>query len=257
MSKANCISWVFFDVGNVLLNDDVAMAYVYEMLYEEISKIHRTVTFDYLISERERLIVESANGQPHRSLGKRFLGEEGWQRLRLRIMEELNKNYEKYHLPVPGANTTLKRLYREYHLGVAANQVPACRQALAKYGLKEYLSIIWLSEEIGLSKPAPRFYEALLEQADCRPEKAVMIGDRIDYDVVPPNSIGMKTIQVRLDFGNVRLVPISRFSRVYFDSLNRVRVSQIRPTADLESPDLTVTSLEEIPAGIELLCQAG
>lgn len=37
--------------------------------------------------------------------------------------------------------------------------------------------------------------------AKCKPENAVMIGDRIDNDIVPAKQLGMKTIWIKQGFG--------------------------------------------------------
>ena len=38
---------------------------------------------------------------------------------------------------------------------------------------------------------------------NCRPENAVMIGDRIDNDIVPAKNAGMMTIWIRQGFGGM------------------------------------------------------
>lgn len=53
------------------------------------------------------------------------------------------------------------------------------------------------SAEEGVSKPDPRIFEIALGRADCKAEHAVMIGDRIDNDVVPAKKMGMKTVWIR------------------------------------------------------------
>lgn len=248
------ICWIFFDVGNVIFNDDLAMAFIYEALYEEIHKIDSSVTFMELLSERERLIIEDNDGGHHGTLGRRYLGERRWHNLRMRIIEELERNYEHYHLPIPGIKETLCDLSGKYKLGIAANQVFACRTALDKHGLLEYFSILWLSSEIGLSKPNVRFFQTLIQQAKCLANETVMIGDRIDYDILPANKIGMKTMWAKLDFDRKAYIPDTEYRRLYFTSQNRVRVSRVEPRTEVERPNLTVTSLDEIPNAVERLC---
>ena len=36
-----------------------------------------------------------------------------------------------------------------------------------------------------------------LDKAGCRPEDAIMIGDRLDNDIIPAKKMGMKTVWVR------------------------------------------------------------
>ena len=46
-----------------------------------------------------------------------------------------------------------------------------------------------------------RIFEIALERANCKPENAVMIGDRVDNDIVPAKKMGMKTIWIKQGFG--------------------------------------------------------
>ena len=59
------------------------------------------------------------------------------------------------------------------------------------------------SAEEGVSKPDPRIFEIALERAGCKVENAVMIGDRIDNDVVPAKKMGMKTVWIRQGGGGL------------------------------------------------------
>jgi len=36
-----------------------------------------------------------------------------------------------------------------------------------------------------------------LDKAGCRPEEAIMIGDRLDNDIIPAKKMGMRTVWVR------------------------------------------------------------
>jgi len=53
------------------------------------------------------------------------------------------------------------------------------------------------SAEAGCAKPDPKIFTAALEKAGCEPEEAIMIGDRIDNDIIPAKKLGMKTVWVR------------------------------------------------------------
>ena len=57
------------------------------------------------------------------------------------------------------------------------------------------------SAEEGVAKPDPRLFEIALERASCLPSQAVMIGDRIDNDIIPAKRLGMKTIWIKQGFG--------------------------------------------------------
>ncbi len=61
--------------------------------------------------------------------------------------------------------------------------------------------MIVASAEEGVAKPDKRIFEIALDKANCEPQAAVMIGDRVDNDIVPAKALGMKTIWVKQGFG--------------------------------------------------------
>ena len=97
----------------------------------------------------------------------------------------------------------LKKLSRIYKIGVIANQSLGTSESLENLGVRKYLDLIIASAEEGVSKPDRRIFEIALERSCCKPENAVMIGDRIDNDIVPAKQLGMKTIWVKQGFGSL------------------------------------------------------
>ncbi|WP_242846550.1 HAD family hydrolase [Butyrivibrio sp. LB2008] len=67
--------------------------------------------------------------------------------------------------------------------------------------MKKYIDLIIASAEEGVEKPDKRIFNIALSKASCIPENAVMIGDRIDNDIVPAKELGMKTIWIKQGFG--------------------------------------------------------
>ena len=97
----------------------------------------------------------------------------------------------------------LKKLSRIYKIGVIANQSLGTSERLENLGVRKYIDLIIASAEEGVSKPDRRIFEIALERSCCKPENAVMIGDRIDNDIVPAKQLGMKTIWVKQGFGSL------------------------------------------------------
>ena len=64
-------------------------------------------------------------------------------------------------------------------------------------GIRKYFDILILSAEEGVAKPDPEIFRRALERAGCEPDEAVMIGDRLDNDIIPAAKLGMKTVWVR------------------------------------------------------------
>jgi putative hydrolase of the HAD superfamily len=53
-----------------------------------------------------------------------------------------------------------------------------------------------VSDDLGLQKPDPALFVHALKTAEVEPARAVMVGDRLDYDVRPAKEAGMRTIWV-------------------------------------------------------------
>ena len=249
------IKWIFFDVGNVIFNDDPTMAMIYERLYRAILASGQDIPFEALLAEREDLILNHHDGRHYNTLGRRYLGEEGWTRVRGTIDRELQANYFRYNLPMLGIEDVLEKLSSSYRLGIAANQVSACRQALEQTGLISYFGVIGLSAQMGLSKPSLEFYRHLLGEAGCRPSEAIMVGDRIDFDVRPAKEVGMWTIWVNLDIREKGYDPTDHLARLYFESQRRAGVSSIRPRSEDEKPDVEITRIQDIPGAVETIVE--
>jgi FMN phosphatase YigB (HAD superfamily) len=66
--------------------------------------------------------------------------------------------------------------------------------------------VVVASAEEGCSKPNLKIFELALARANCTTNEAVMIGDRLDNDIVPAKQIGMKTIWVRQGFAKYKSV---------------------------------------------------
>ena len=112
-------------------------------------------------------------------------------------IEETIPYYADKEKVYPDVISTLERLSLKYNIGVIANQPSETQDRLEKDGLDRFFDICLLSETEGLEKPDRKIFLRALEQADCRPEDAVMIGDRLDNDIFPAKEIGFKTIWLR------------------------------------------------------------
>ena len=110
----------------------------------------------------------------------------------------------------PGVPEMLERLSTQYKLGIIANQHSGLQERLKALGIEQFFSVIVGSGDVGLKKPDPAIFKEALAQAQCLSEQAVMIGDRLDNDILPAQQVGMQTVWVRQGFGsygNPKLLP--------------------------------------------------
>ena len=101
-------------------------------------------------------------------------------------------------IPFADVPETLKLLkIRGYNLGIIANQTIGTAQRLDAWGLLEYFDVVAASAELGVAKPDPLIFGKALQLAGCQPQNAVMVGDRLDNDIIPAKNLGMRTVWIR------------------------------------------------------------
>lgn len=100
-----------------------------------------------------------------------------------------------------GVVTLLNTLKQRYALGIIANQEKGLTNRLKQFSIDSCFSIIVGSGDFNLIKPDVKIFKKALALADCSPNDAVMIGDRLDNDILPAQLVGMKTVWVKQGFG--------------------------------------------------------
>ena len=101
-------------------------------------------------------------------------------------------------VPYPDAHNTWAALRdKGYRLGIIANQKLGTAERLESWGLRQYFDVIAASAELGYAKPDKKIFEKAFELAGCIAEESVMVGDRLDNDIIPAKAIGMKTVWVK------------------------------------------------------------
>ena len=180
------IEVVFFDVGGVLY-DDTVYARAWNRALREAGARFTDEEFD----EEYTAARAAQSGSFRRRLMARFLPDAD-----LRALESIAERFWKYppSARYDDAIPCLERLRGLYRLGVIANQPGEVRAAMARDGLAGFFEVWGISDELGVGKPDPTLFELAARGAGVEPADAVMVGDRLDYDVRPAKRVGMRAI---------------------------------------------------------------
>jgi len=186
------IEWVFLDVGGILFSDDSYFTSLYEAIAEvapETTRAAYDATFDALRAAQSEPFTEALVGafvaDRARHPAVRADADERWESCGYRA-EEL----------YPEAPSVLAALAREYRLACITNHFSWVRDRARDAGFADLISVWAISAELGLDKPAPAIFEHALREAGTSADQAVMVGDRLDRDIVPAKALGMRTIWV-------------------------------------------------------------
>lgn len=171
------IKWLFFDLGSTLIDETDCINDRIEQIYSFTKNSKNNI--------RNRMYELSNNSSiPLKIIAK----ENGVDNL------VWDSSLEKlYH----GVSNILKKLSQKYKIGIIANQPFGTADRLKEWNIYEYFDVICASAEEKCAKPDLKLFEIALAKADCAPENAVMIGDRIDNDIIPAGQLGMKTVWIK------------------------------------------------------------
>ena len=89
-----------------------------------------------------------------------------------------------------GAKETLDALVRKYELCVATNGMTEMQYGRLSE-LAKYFKGIYISEEMGVIKPLPAFFDRILEEMRVKREECLMVGDSLSSDVRGANLSGI------------------------------------------------------------------
>ncbi|MDE2127081.1 MAG: HAD family hydrolase [Armatimonadetes bacterium] len=229
------VKWVFFDIGDVLFDEDAQHQYWLHSLLLSMRRNGVPVTWDAYHTELEAL-VRIEPGTAIVQACRRWVPDDA---LWAAIYREGRAEYEQMRAPRPygmlldNITAVVRELQASYSLGIIANQHPPIVDALHDYGIADAFRVTAIDSVVGVSKPDPALFVWALDQAQCAPRDAIMIGDRPENDVKPAKSLGMKTI---------------RFRRGTLYSL-------YDPRTEAETSDLVVRVAARIPAAVRALDQ--
>ena len=107
------------------------------------------------------------------------------------------QGYAAERRAVPGASAVLEELRgREVRIAVLTNHYSLAkqRQKLADCGLTHLVDDLFVSAEMGLTKPDPAAFRAVLESCGAEAAEAVMVGDSLTSDVAGALATGLRVV---------------------------------------------------------------
>lgn len=229
--------FVLFDLDNTLFDFNAAEKQAFERLCRmhgiaysgELFAFYHQVN-DALWKHLERGEITQKELQP-----KRFeevclhVGKES------ACYEQMNEDYREFlsqcAAMIPGALDVCQRLALSHTICLVTNGVSKTQRGrLDGAPLMEYVSHVFISEEIGFHKPQREFFDHVLKTIGAKREEALVVGDSVSSDILGGKRAGIDTC--------------------LYDPLDKGYPEEIRP-------DFVIGSLEELLELPGLMWEAG
>ena len=200
---------LFFDVGYTFVNEDA----VWEARCREQAQTNEAKKLGLSATDiyHEIEIASIARKPQFRTLIDKYNFKEVAP-----YRTELEKLYDE-------SPAVIQALAQKYELGIIANQLDGLKERLQAFDLLQYFKYIISSWDLKVMKPDIRIFEYALDKTNCSPQETCMIGDRLDNDILPAKSLGMKTVWIKQGFGALQ-----------------------KPLSKSEEPDYTINNLTEL-----------
>lgn len=231
------VQMVFFDIGDVLFDEDVPHLWLFHALLLTLRRSGKTVHWDEFNATRKMLAACGPNPEAAiKGALAAFCVNEAetetlWARARAQYAEM--RRPRPFGLLLDDITPVLRDLRADFRLGVIANQHPPVAQALADYGIAPLFDVVVISEIVNLFKPDPAIFQHALQEANLQADETLFVGDRPDSDIRPAKALGMKTVRLR----------------------RGVQYALYNPDGVEFRPDATVTQVSELAAAVRRVAQ--
>ncbi|HXX98764.1 MAG TPA: HAD family hydrolase [Candidatus Bathyarchaeia archaeon] len=221
---------IFFDVGQTLVNEWDFINYFDEIFLEMLNGFGARIDSRNYQAVRDNVIRnrQISNGSVRELVIEicKLICQAGYDKIIAQRLEpQIKEGRKKLFRVFDDAEETLNVLSKRFDLGIIANQTKDIVRLLDDSKISRFFKVKVISSEVGIEKPDARIFQLAMHLVDARnPKDCIMVGDRLDTDILPANLLGMTTIRTT-------------------NSLFKLQ----EPMSGFERPRYTVSNLSEIP----------
>ena len=191
------IEAVIFDIGGPLdtevekeaaLDADIREALAREGIEVDDAHYHAA----------ERFAIETCAPNVYRAIIWYLTGRDAERSLRIYawvVACEAERDLFELRPDILSVLAALKQ--RGLKLGLASNEPEAVLRRMAEHGIGSFFDNHGVAGVHGFRKPDVRAFLQACEDLDVEPNACIMVGDRIDNDIVPAKHLGMRTVRIR------------------------------------------------------------
>jgi HAD superfamily hydrolase (TIGR02253 family) len=110
---------------------------------------------------------------------------------------------ENYLVPYSGVIPVLTSLKKKYKLGIVSD-APSMKAWMRLIAMKidGLFDVVITKSDVKKQKNSPTPFNSALKQLNMKPEEVLMVGDRIERDILTPKKLGIKTCFARYGVEN-------------------------------------------------------
>jgi putative hydrolase of the HAD superfamily len=228
-------NFIFFDLGQTIVNEWDYIKCFDHLLFNTLNGYGAKIDQRNYFTLKNNILLNRKIGTEGMSsiisLIARLILPKGYDQL---VFNSINMELISYKTKLiklfDEVYKIIPMLSENYGLGILSNNSSGSINLLSKANLLSFFNITCLSKDVGFRKPDHRIFDKAIEFASVKYDKCIMVGDRLDVDILPANELGMKTIRT-------------------LDSVYKIQ----KPINKKEEPLFVINTLNELPSVLSRL----
>ncbi len=188
---------ILLDAGGVLLDETEYEAIVSDLIIDILRQLIGPYSKKEYVQDLEESIYRFSPDTPGYVLWKRLSPDLAqYQKAFIQYKENFTQNSPKLKL-FDGVDRELIQLKGNFKLILAGQYGKALSELLEQKQLLNLFENDLTQDAFNITKPDPRYLEQIANRAGVNTGECIMVGDRIDKDVIPGRQNKMATVFMR------------------------------------------------------------
>ena len=218
---------IFLDAGGVILDEKIFEENYAKIITNIIQELNKDYSIKDYWNDVDEAVYRFIPKVYDYILYKHIRDNNVFNNSKSQYKNELQQLGTEFNF-IDGIQDFLEKFSKHYNIGIIGQYGKDFNQFLEDNNVLQYFTFSEIQDDYNITKPNPKYFEAVLEKCKCKANESIMVGDRIDKDIIPAKMVGMKTIKIKVG----------------------IHKNQ-EPRIPEEIPDLTVNKIEDIE--IELI----
>jgi HAD superfamily hydrolase (TIGR01549 family) len=219
---------IFLDAGGVILNETEFENNSATVISQILKQYNKNYSVENYWKDVEEAVYRFIPKVYDYVLYKNIKDIEKFKRSKMEYKNIIKSINIKFEL-MEGIGELLMEYSKYYRMGILGQYGSDFREFLKNEKLIKYFTYTEIQDDYKTTKPDTRYFEAVLRECKCKAEESVMIGDRIDKDIIPARMVGMKTIRIRTGIHKNQEPRIpEEMAEITVDKLEEIKIEQVR-----------------------------
>jgi len=192
------ISTVLLDTGGVILDESEHEVVRVEIIAEVLADVVPAYSINMYYSDIEEAVRSFCPNTYQYVFWKHLRNDRDlFDKLYALHLDRWRKRRPPLKLSL-GLESELKEISRQFKIGIAGQYGRELLDFLEEKSILDCFAHQFTQDNFSITKPDPRYYEEILQAIGVDPQACIMVGDRIDKDIIPAKQLGMKTVLIRV-----------------------------------------------------------